>query len=227
MRVNSGISNLDKLVDGGIPRGNMVLISGDYGTGKTTMGLQFIVNGIVDEGEFGVFVTFMKARDEVSEMGKQFGWQLKRFEREGTFEIIAIPPKKWIGLREAPEDSVESFVDEIVDTVDDLGADRLVLDSSNELLKLFESETKFKTQVARLRKELRDRNCTSILISKGKAHIEELVDGVLILHYDGGLEKTRGIEVRKMRMSSHTDRMCPLEIGKKGIVVTGPPEERN
>lgn len=226
-RINSGILNLDKLVDGGIPKRNMVLVSGDYGTGKTTLGLQFIANGIAKHGELGVFVSFVNDKDEILEIGRQFGWQLKRFEREKTFEVIDVSPQRWIKLLKDRDSSVEELVEEMLKAVDNLEADRLVIDSLNEFSKLFESETALKSQVARLRKELRNRNCTSILTSRGKANIEEVVDGVFVLHYDGELEKTRAIEVRKMRMTDHTDRMCPFEIREDGMIVTGPPKERS
>lgn len=220
MRVESGISNMDKLIDGGIPRGSMVLVSGDYGTGKTTLTLQFITKGIDEHGELGAFVSFVNDREGILSKGEQFDWRLKQRESEGAFTIIALPPDKILERRG------EEVIDEITETVRETEVERIGLDGSKELLKIFENEAAFKSGIARLRRELRSLGCTSLLASRPGINIEDIVDGVIILHYNGGLEKTRAMEVKKMRMSDHVDRYCPFEITDEGIVVTGPPPER-
>jgi KaiC/GvpD/RAD55 family RecA-like ATPase len=58
-RVSTGIAGLDELVDGGYPKGRTILVSGDPGSGKTTFGLQFLLDGIVNHKENGVLVTLM------------------------------------------------------------------------------------------------------------------------------------------------------------------------
>lgn len=226
MRIKTGIPNLGKLIEGGIPRGNTVLVSGDYGTGKTTLAIQYLMKGVIDYGEFGILVTFVDDRGDILRDARRFGWHVRRFEKEGSIRILGGPPDRMAGFGDEAKKSGQDLVEEIVETIDEMEAERLALDGLEEFSKLFESEVDFKAGMAKLRRELRERECTSILTSRPDIGIEEIVDGIIILHYDGmELEKTRAVEVIKMRRSRHTDRVCPFEITDKGIVVTGYPVE--
>ncbi len=222
-RVISGVENLEKLVGGGIPKRNMVLVSGSYGTGKTTLALQFIANGISELGELGVFVTFVDDKREIMDMGKYFGWQLKRYLREGLVDFLVVPPSK---LKD-PDSDGEDLIKSIEEKVKAMDADRLAIDGLDEFSNFFEDKIAFKSAMSSLRENLRENECTSLLTSQGDVGIKNLVDGVLVLHYEGGLEKTRAVEVKKMRRTDHTDKMCPFEIMDEGIVVTGPPKEED
>lgn len=219
-RVESGIENLEKLIDGGVPERNMVLASGDYGTGKTTLSLQFIAKGVSEYGELGVFVSFVDDKEEVIEVGEQFDWFIKRYLSENSIRFLGVPPEDSSGKRSDGQELVK----EIISSVKEIGADRLALDGLEEFSKFFADEEDFKSGLAKLKKGLRGNSCTSLLTSRGESGVENMVDGVMLLHYDGGLEKTRAMEVKKMRRSAHTDRMCPFEITDKGLIVTGPPK---
>ena len=73
MRVKTGIPGLDELIGGGLPRGSCTLLSGKSGTGKTILSMQYIVKGITDYGEPGVFVSFEREPDALYEDMKGFG----------------------------------------------------------------------------------------------------------------------------------------------------------
>lgn len=226
MKVETGVPNMDKLIEKGISRGSLVLISGQTGTGKTTLALQYLANGMTELGEFGVFVSFVDDREDILRTAKRFGWNLGWFERVKTFKFLGFPPGKIMGFSEKADASGENLIDEIIKAVEDFEAERLALDGLREFRKMFEDNRSYKAAIARLRRELRNLECTSIITSKPDSGVEEIFDAIIVLHYNGGLEKIRSVEVVKVRGSSHTNRMCPFEIGDKGIAITGPPEEK-
>jgi len=215
MRVETGIHRLDNMMEGGIPRGNVVLVSGEYGTGKTTLSLHFVGDGVEDYGEFGVFVTFEEGRDSILRTGEDFGLSLKRWEKSGSLKILEVFQDSYKDL----DDAGDAVVDDILEAVEGMDADRVVVDGLAELRNFFETKRGLVSSLSKLRRELRSRGCTSIVTSPLDFDIENLVDGVIVLHYDGEIEKERFIEVRKMRGTSHSKSLYPFEIRDEGIFI--------
>ncbi|KXA91115.1 hypothetical protein AKJ63_01895 [candidate division MSBL1 archaeon SCGC-AAA259D18] len=224
MRVKTGIPNFKKLVGGGIPRGNTVLLTGDYGTGKTTFGIQYLIKGVDIFNELGIFVTFEDDRESLIKYAKEFGWPIETQEKEDNLLILGGSPGRVEGFSKIAKKTGEGLIEEILKIVNEFDAKRLVIDGLDELSCLFKNKRKFKSEIAKLRRKLGSRGCTSILTSRPELGIEGIVDGIITLHYDGQIEKTRAIEIKKMRRTDHTDRMCPFEITDKAIKVTGYPE---
>ncbi|KXA98905.1 hypothetical protein AKJ39_00335 [candidate division MSBL1 archaeon SCGC-AAA259J03] len=218
MRITTGIPNFEKLVEGGIPRGSTVLVQGEYGTGKTTFALQYIVKGLTAHDEFGALISFVDDREDLLMDAKMYGFPVKRFEKIGTLKISGSSSIE----REGRE-----LVERILDTVEEEEADRLAIDGMSRFRDLFEDESDFKKGMHELKRKLREAECTTVITGGPDSGIEEIVDGVVILHYEGGgLERTRAMEIRKMRRTEHTSRLCPFEITREGINVTGYPEEK-
>ncbi|KXA99147.1 hypothetical protein AKJ41_05875 [candidate division MSBL1 archaeon SCGC-AAA259O05] len=224
MRVKTGIPNFEKLVEGGIPKGNTVLLIGNYGTGKTIFGIQYLIRGINMFDESGIFVTFEDDREMIMKYGKKFGWPIETKEKEDDLRILGGSPGKVEGFSKIARKTGEGILEEIIEIVKEFDAKRLVIDGLDEFSSHFEDDRKFKSEIARLRRKLSNWGCTSILTSRPELGIKGLADGVIILHYEGQIEKTRAIEIRKMRRTDHTDRMCPFEITDEAITVTGYPE---
>jgi circadian clock protein KaiC len=86
--VKTGIKGLDELLSGGIPRGNIVLLEGTAGTGKTTLGVEFIYRGIVESGEPGLVVLFEVSPEKVARDAAGFGWNLSELEQSDQLKII-------------------------------------------------------------------------------------------------------------------------------------------
>jgi circadian clock protein KaiC len=86
--VTTGVRGLDELFAGGIPRGNIVLLAGAAGTGKTTLGVEFIYRGASEHDEPGIIVLFEVAPDKTIQDAAQFGWDLPALERAGKLRII-------------------------------------------------------------------------------------------------------------------------------------------
>lgn len=227
LRSNTGIPNMEKLIGGGLPKGSCVLVSGKYGTGKTTFALQYLTKGITDYGELGIFVTFLDDKEDLMGDAKQFGWQVKRLKNAGALRIMSGPPGRITGFDEGDIESGKEILKKIVETVEKHEAERLVIDGLDELSDFFETKSEFRSGIASLRRELIKRGCTSVLTSTSDDDLGEIVDSVIVLHYESsGLGKNRAVEIRKMRKSSHTSQICPFEITDEGIIITGPPKEK-
>jgi circadian clock protein KaiC len=86
--VKTGIVGLDAILNGGIPRGNLIVLEGPAGSGKTTLGLEFICRGASEFNEPGLIVLFEVAPSKVIRDAAQFGWDLQELERQGKLKII-------------------------------------------------------------------------------------------------------------------------------------------
>src|SRR6266851_3815309 len=86
--VKTGIKGLDAILSGGIPRGNIIVVEGPAGSGKTTLGLEFIYRGITEFDEPGLLVLFEVSPVKVIRDAAQFGWDLSALERQGKIKII-------------------------------------------------------------------------------------------------------------------------------------------
>src|SRR5438445_13896610 len=111
-RVKTGIKGLDEVLFGGFPRGNIILVAGTAGTGKTTFGVEFVYRGASQFNEPGVIVLFEVAPDKLIRDAALFGWDLRELERNGRLKTVfttrqvcqqALLPADSVLLAEAPE----------------------------------------------------------------------------------------------------------------------------
>src|SRR3989454_5626669 len=84
----TGISGLDSILEGGIPRSNVTLVEGAIGTGKTTMGVEFVYRGASEFDEPGLIVLFEVSPEKVVRDAAQLGWDLAALERQGRVKIV-------------------------------------------------------------------------------------------------------------------------------------------
>src|SRR5215510_2203137 len=86
--VKMGLTGLDGILSGGIPRGNVIVVEGPAGSGKTTLGLEFIYRGATTYDEPGLIVLFEVSPIKVIRDAAQFGWDLTELEQQGKVKII-------------------------------------------------------------------------------------------------------------------------------------------
>ena len=230
-RVVTGIPGLDDILHGGIPKRNVVLLSGGPGTGKSIFGQQYLYNGL-KLGEPGVLVVLEEHPVQVRVSMSQFGWNVRPYEEKEMFAIvdaftagIGEAAKRERYVVRAPDD-FQSLVDVLREAIRDIGAVRAVIDSVTTLY--ITKPAMARGMVLQLKKILSGMGCTSILVSQvsvtergfGGPGVEHAADGIIRLDLDEvDGELRRSIIVWKMRGTSHSMRRHPFEITDKGMMV--------
>ncbi len=227
MRTNTGIEGLDAMLNGGLPRGRIILISGSTGTGKTTLSMQFIYNGIKQFNEPGVYMTFEQDKEKIKADMSNFGMDLDGLGDK--FRLVGGPIATVYKYKRKTKAGVEDIISEITEIVKEIGAKRVVLDPINLFLMLFDNEDERRVALATLSENLTSLGCTTLLICEVKEQTmdisrygfeEFVVDGVIALYsIKQGQSFLQGITVRKMRGVKHHREIRPYEITDQGIVI--------
>jgi circadian clock protein KaiC len=205
-RIRTWIEGFDPLVDGGIPRPSFVLLAGHPGTGKSTFGLQFLLNGLKHDNDVGVYASFLETQEVfIRNMSSNYGFDLDIPVKEGKLRFLEYTPLSM--------DASVDMLNEIVKTVVESGAKRLVIDSINALFGEIPAAEQRRMLEIVINKILKGAECTVIGIieqSIGKKEIglgiEEFVaDGLILFEsYSDGLEIKKRAVIRKMRGSIHS-----------------------
>lgn len=228
MKVKTGIPGLDNLIGGGLPKGSFTTILGEYGVGKSTLAMQYLVNGVKEYGEPGVFVTFERDTDVITTEMRRFGWHLKTFQNEGNLKMIGGPLDKIIGLGEESEAEPEDLLGEMVEVVDEMDAERLSIDGLGQFSLLFPDELSYRAGLASLGRSLSELGCTSIATieksskedQSGKAARDYVSDGLITMNWATvNSERKRALEIKKIRGSKHSTRLNYFDITESGIEI--------
>ena len=197
----TGIEGLDYLLGGGIPRGSVVLVAGNPGTGKTTFAAKFLYEG-AKRGEPGVYLSFVEPkRDFIANM-LRLGMDFRELEGKGLFKFIeGVTVTSWEDLAE--------IMSETLAQAEALGAARMAIDSISAILQIARDVNRVRELLHNLfLRAAKELGITTILIAElpigaqtvGFGVEEFIVDGVIILKMK--LEKgriVRYMELRKMR----------------------------
>lgn len=235
-RTLTGIPGLDELLHGGIPRGKVVLVAGEPGTGKTIFCSQFIVNGIGQHGENGVIVTLDEARPSLFREMKQFGWELEGLEKEGKLGLLEATPTRY--LEEAlkskrfelrkPELAIKDLTDNVLSLVMKVKAKRMVIDPIASLLFQYPDPMQRRLAILALMETAIATGATCLMTTELRfsglerpVQVEEyLAHGVIILR-NMPVQKSmlRVLQVEKMRETEIDMQPRPYRIGARGIEV--------
>ncbi|MFH1682490.1 MAG: ATPase domain-containing protein [Candidatus Woesearchaeota archaeon] len=225
-RVKTNIPGFDRLVDGGLVKDSIVLLSGGPGTGKTIFGMQFLYNGATELDENGMFISFEENLHSLKEDAKVFGWDFDELEKKDKVRFITFKPFSNPGL-----------TDEIIKLIKGKNIKRAVIDSISLYTMAFKDDLfKIRKELYRLTNLFENLNCTTILTSEvaGEAPldissgntitrdgmIEFIADAVITLHNSGiGGEADRAIRVLKMRRTNHEKAPIPMTISEDGMNV--------
>lgn len=220
-RIPTGIEGLDAILDGGLPKGCVTLISGGAGTLKTILCTQFIYQGATQFKEPGIFVTVEDSPTHFSWNMESFSWDIKPLEDQNLVRLyrLKFDPQKDAATQLAAE------LQAISDLVHRMGAKRLVIDSTTAFGIWFSNIGELRYLLYQFVTTLRELGCTTLLTAETKGGktdfsalgVEEFIsDGVIMLYF---FPPNRSIFVRKMRGTNHSKKIHPLELNSKGILV--------
>jgi len=212
-RSPTGIPGLDGLIEGGFVKGDLIALAGRAGTGKSTFAMQFLVQGALEHGEAGVYVTFGEDASTLRRNFASFGWDIKALEKTKKIKIVD----------DVGTTSMDQLIKDLQEAVGSIKAKRLVIDSLTSLM--LSSQTPIDPTVftKRLYQALKKNGCITLLITgveeeKLSFGIEEIVDGIIVLEavLDGPNIKRQAI-IRKMRGTQHSMTYQDVTISDSGI----------
>ena len=216
IRTKTGIKGLDKLLYGGIPKGNLVVVSGGPGAGKTTMCLQYLYEG-AKAGEPGIYISLEPTKEELVETGLEYGWDIQSLIDKKLLEIVKVPLYDFEKLKTLIEDLVDKHK-----------AQRLVIDPAGLFKLFFDKELEVRKAILELGELLKKVGCTTFLTiemegtSKSAFYgLEEYIaDGVILLyHTQVATMFVRTIAILKMRGTKISEKLSPLNITEQGVEV--------
>jgi circadian clock protein KaiC len=229
-RIKTGIPGLDEMLQGGFLPQTANLVEGAPGTGKTTLGMQFIYHGIVACGEPGLILTFEEFPQQYYNDAANFGWDFRQMERERKLRVVMTSP-------EVTKADLEQVGGRIEKLVQEIGAKRILVDSLSHFERLSEDPTQLRSIVFSFANALKREGLTAVLTRENTALLGEaegsddalafLVDSYSLLRYVE-IESTicKALLILKMRGSNHDKGIRQFEITSRGIEVRAPFEGR-
>ena len=226
-RSPTGITGLDEITGGGLPRGRPTLVCGAAGCGKTMLAVEFLVRGATQFGEPGVFVMFEENARELTENVRSLGFDLDKLvaQKKIVLDYIHIERSE---IEVTGEYDLEGLFIRLAHALDSIGAKRVVLDTIEALFAGLPNHAVLRAELRRLFRWLKDRGLTAVITGeRGEGHaitrygLEEYVaDCVIALdHRVTDQISTRRLRVLKYRGTAHGTNEYPFIIGARGLSV--------
>jgi circadian clock protein KaiC len=222
----TGIPGLDEITGGGLPTGRPTLVSGGPGSGKTLLGITFLVNGALQFGEPGVLMSFEQNATELAQDVASLGFDLPRLIDEKRLVVDYVHVER-SEIEETGEYDLEGLFVRLDHAVRAIGAKRVLLDTIESLFGGLQNETILRAELRRLLRWMRDRNLTVVITGERgertltRHGLEEYVTDAVIQvdHRVHEQISTRRIRVVKYRGSQHGTNEYPFLIDDSGVSV--------
>lgn len=220
-KASTGVGGLDHLLRGGLPANRIHLVEGHPGSGKTTLGLQFLLEG-VKRGESCMYITLSETAEELRANAASHGWDLSGIHMQELQPAENLRPEEQYTLFHPSEIELGDLSRNVFEAVETFKPARAVLDSVSDMRLLARDSLRYRRQILALKQFFVDRGCTLMLlnetgVSDTDAHIQSLAQGVIRLEqsvHDFGIARRR-LEIVKLRGVKYVDGFhdCRIETG--------------
>jgi len=225
-RVSTGVVGLNSILRGGLPESRLHLIEGNPGTGKTTLGLQFLLEG-ARRGETGLYITLSESRDELIAVAASHGWSLDGIEiLDLTESRNALDENSGYTVFHPSEVELDETTRTVLDEVERVKPSRIVIDSLSEMRMLASEALRFRRQILSLKQYFLGKQCTVLLLddlttTMPDRQLESVAHGVINLEYvpaEYGRQR-HTLRVVKMRGVNFQSGSHDFNIETGGLVV--------
>jgi circadian clock protein KaiC len=222
----TGIKGFDMITRGGLPTGRPSLVCGQPGSGKTLLGIEFIVNGIKKFNEPGVIISFEERTEDLIDNVASLGWDLRKYMAEKMLVIDYVYIER-TEIEETGYFNLDGLFIRIADAVKTTGAKRILIDTLESLFSGFSEEQILRAEIRRLFKWLKDKELTAIITAESGSNTltrfgleEYLSDCVIVM--DNRIKEnisTRRMRLVKYRGTNHGTDEFPFLISSTGFSI--------
>ena len=220
---DTGIPGLDNVLAGGFPRNRVYLVQGEPGTGKTTIGMQFLLAG-AEAGERVLYITLSETAEELQEAARSHGWSLKdvRILELSAAESASADDENTLFY--PAEVELPETIRLLMTEVERLAPSRVVVDSLTEFRLLSQTPVRYRRQIAALKDFFSGRKCTVLFLddsSSADLQLQSIANGVVTLEQLSPLygAERRRIRVLKMRAKAFRGGFHDFTIATGGLQV--------
>jgi circadian clock protein KaiC len=222
----TGIVGLDDILGGGLARNHLYLIEGDPGTGKTTIAMQFLMEGTA-HGQKALYVTLSESKIELLEIAEAHGWMIDGIE---IFELGPdekhLKPEAQYTVFNPAEIELADTTNAMLSEVERIQPERIVIDSLSELRLLARDSLRYRRQILGLKQYFSGRNCTVLLLDDRTAErhdlqLQSIAHGVIMMESverEYGIKRRR-LEVKKLRGARFREGFHDYCIRRGGVEV--------
>lgn len=222
----TGISGLDEITDGGLPKGRPTLVCGSAGCGKTLLSVEYIIRGALEFNEPGVFMTFEEKAEELSLNVASMGFDLQQMISDKMIRVDHVRIER-SEIEETGEYDLDGLFIRLGHAIDSIGAKRVALDTIENLFSGLSDQNILRAELRRLFQWLKDKGVTAIITgergesSLTRQGLEEYVSDCVILLENriSNQISTRLLRIVKYRGSTHGTNEYPFLIDEDGLSV--------
>lgn len=222
----TGVDGLDEITEGGFPQGRPTLICGGAGCGKTLLSMQFLIKGITEHNEPGVFMSFEEPSDDLTLNVKSLGFDLEQLKKDKKLVVDHVRVER-SEIEEAGEYDLDGLFIRLGHAIDSIKATRVVLDTIESLFAGLDNQAILRAELRRLFHWLKTKGVTAVITGeRGEATLsrqglEEYVSDCVIVLDHRVIEQvsTRRLRIVKYRGSTHGTNEYPFLIDEDGISV--------